>query len=62
MDMKTITKVEDYRKCINEVKETGNPVTVKNNMSVEENEKLTNTDLKGIDIIVSEECDEIKPL
>jgi len=60
--METITKIEDYRKCLNEVRTTGKAITVKNNMPIEESEKLTDEDVQGLDIVIKEEGDEIIPL
>ena len=60
--MKTITTAEEYRNCINEVKNTGVTLKVINEMDEDEQEKITDEDMKGVDIIVSAECDEIKPL
>jgi hypothetical protein len=60
--MKTITNIEDYRICLNEVRSTGKQMTVENKMSIEESEKLTDEDVKGLDIVVSENGDEIIPL
>jgi hypothetical protein len=51
--MKKISKIEDYRKCLKQVKGNGKTVIVENNMTIEESEKVTDKDVTGLDIIMS---------
>jgi len=61
--MKTVSSVEEYQECINEVLKTKESMKVKVNMSHPELDKaMEELNLEGVEVIVGEEYDEIKPL
>lgn len=61
--MQTVKTLEEYQAIINQVRETKIPIKVKSLLSDEEIEKGNEElDMEGIEVIMTEEYDLIKPL
>ncbi len=63
ISMKTVTTVTEYQDCIDEVRGTKISMKVIVDMTDEELEKaMEELDMEGIEVIVGDEYDEIKPV
>jgi len=61
--MKTVTTMQEFQDCIDEVKRTKQSMKVANKMSDEEKDKTRDEiNMDGVDVIVFSDHDEIKPL
>lgn len=63
MEIEVVKTIEQYQLLINQVRETKTPIKVKVDMNHPELDKaMDKLDLDGVDIIISGECDLIKPI
>ncbi|HTB07747.1 MAG TPA: hypothetical protein VK806_12415 [Bacteroidia bacterium] len=61
--MKTVTSLEEYQQVVNEVRKSRQPIKIKPILSDEDIERgKEELDLDGVNVILTEEYDEIKPL
>jgi hypothetical protein len=61
--MKTVKTIKEYQLVIDEVRNSKEPVQVKVDMPLEELVKAkSELNLRGVEVIVGNEYDEIKPL
>ena len=61
--MQTIKTIKEYQLLVDEVAKTKKPIKVKVDMSHPELDKaMDELNLEGVEVIIGEEYDEIKPL